>query len=102
MSEPKWTPGPWRINKYRSIGAGETGCQPIVAHIEPFYGEDRQFGDDGANAHLIAAAPDLYAALAEAEQQIEYLHANFSPTGTGEAVLTRARIALAKARGEQP
>lgn len=53
------------------------------------------------NAHLIAAAPELYEALTEAVLQIEYLHGKFQPTGSGEAVLARSKIALSKARGEQ-
>ena len=55
-----------------------------------------------ANANLISAAPELYDALSETALQIEYLHDKFSETGTGNAVLVRARIALAKAHGEQP
>ena len=47
------------VNKYGSIGANDYGTKPIVAHVEPFYGADRQYGDHTANARLIAAAPIL-------------------------------------------
>lgn len=59
MMKSRFTPGPWRINKYGTVGAGEFGQAPVVAAIEPFYGTDQRFGDHSANARLIAAAPDL-------------------------------------------
>ena len=55
------TPGPWSVNKYGSVGAGKFGTWPIIAAIEPFYGEDRKHGDHTANARLIAAAPETAA-----------------------------------------
>lgn len=65
MSES--TPRPWRINKYGSIGAGQFGTEPIVAHIEPLFGRDGDIGDHAANAALIVRAvnahDDLVAAL---------------------------------------
>lgn len=48
-----------------------------------------------ANAHLIAAAPDLYEALENAVAALESW--NVSPIGG----LPKMRAALAKARGEQ-
>lgn len=84
MAEPKFTPGPWRINKYRSVGAGELGTAPIVAHVEPFYGDDRKYGDDDANARLIAASPDLHEA-ARLQEAAEDAHAN-CPECDGEGV----------------
>ena len=92
MSE-KWTPGPWAVNGDK---------------IETTYGTLRRrvaIIDDGAgvespeaNAHLIAAAPDLYAALKEL---YDVLYAAID----GDRVWTMdmqqaARDALAKARGE--
>ncbi len=53
-----------------------------------------------ANARLIAAAPALLEALAECGLQIEYLHDKFGGTGSGEAVLARARAVIAKATGQ--
>jgi hypothetical protein len=37
----------------------------------------------------------MVCALHDAKLQIEYLHAKFQPTGSGEAVLARIRAALA-------
>jgi hypothetical protein len=53
-----------------------------------------------ANARLIAAAPELVEACHNAISQIEYLHEKFSPTRSGEAVLSQLRAALAKAGAE--
>lgn len=58
-----FTPGPWGVNKYGSIGAGKFFAHPTVATVEPFYGEDTVHGDHVANARLIAAAPEMYEAL---------------------------------------
>ena len=88
------TPGPWTVNKYRSIGAGEHGTRPIVAHVEPFYGTDRQYGDDTANARLIAAAPDMLAALCLAQDTLT------PPRGDEEQeALAAITAAIAKAQG---
>ncbi len=47
------TPGPWRVNKYGGIGAGEFGTDPVIINSDGW--------DDGTEAdiRLIAAAPDL-------------------------------------------
>jgi hypothetical protein len=100
-----WTKGPWKVNKYGSVGAGATGAAPIVAHIEPFYGEDQRHGDDCANASLIAAAPDLYAALEEWHSVYagwdDHQLARRTDPATVERV-KRTSAALARARGETP
>ncbi len=44
------------------------------------------------------ARRDIATVLREAVQQIEYLHAKFNTTGSGEAVLSRARAVLAKSQ----
>jgi hypothetical protein len=98
MTAQKWTPGPWGLNKYGSVGAGAGWHVPIVATVEPFYGVDERFGDHKANARLIAAAPDLYLALAAV---LGWLDDN--PTGVGMLTAANyAREVLAKARGETP
>jgi hypothetical protein len=64
---PTHTPGPWHVDK--------------IAAITSFYVTDN-YGDDiarvqggsassGANAHLIAAAPEMYAVLREIAKSIE-------------------------------
>ena len=99
--QPKWTPGPWRYD--RTNGSPTTG-EHMIAGAKPGYlaeVRDCGSGDVRANAHLIAAAPDLYAALDNLET---------AATGAGvphqqerkllHECITAARAALAKARGE--
>jgi hypothetical protein len=124
QSETKWTPGPWRVGaEYRGEitdivarvpeGMPCTGTQTIAimrTDIEALTLEARG-AEISANAHLIAAAPDLYAALEEMLKHGE--HEGECDNGDGEfcacmlhlapseARAQKARAALAKARGEQ-
>ena len=107
--QPKWTPGPWRYD--RTNGSPTTG-EHMIAGAKPGYlaeVRDCGSGDVRANAHLIAAAPDLYAALddllaayAEPDQQICCGGHGCGCRGASVRDLAehRARAALAKARGE--
>jgi hypothetical protein len=63
MSERKWTPGPWFVGKDLSIGPNGQGVSVIVAACD--------YDHADANAHLIAAAPDLYEALEDAALALE-------------------------------
>jgi hypothetical protein len=105
MSEPKWTRGPWRNNKYGSIGAGPLGHTPIVAIIEEFYGEDRSDGDSSANANLIASAPELYEALdavvkdIQDYERVNDLYPNPGKTECWQSV-TNALAVMRRACGE--
>lgn len=61
--QPKWTPGPWRYD--RTNGSPTTG-EHMIAGAKPGYlaeVRDCGSGDVRANAHLIAAAPDMAEAL---------------------------------------
>ena len=69
MSEPKWTPGPWRASVEEPpfrIGDCLQG-QQIWGRCRIAFTERQNVGaaQEAANAHLIAAAPDLYEALSE-------------------------------------
>ena len=96
--QPKWTPGPWAMETVRtSCGT----CHRIGPFPRPAYAskpegwacvyDDYPPGvgspDLLANAHLIAAAPDLYAALVHAQQNMPH----------PDQMIDEA---LAKARGE--
>ena len=59
MTERKWTPGPWGI-----IG-GSDGVEWDIYVDGPTTGYDGDY-QNHADAHLIAAAPDLYEALEDA------------------------------------
>ena len=91
--QPKWTPGPWRYD--RTNGSPTTG-EHMIAGAKPGYlaeVRDCGSGDVRANAHLIAAAPDLYAAL-------DGLLGLLDAGSLYEPQAYAARAALAKARGE--
>lgn len=99
MSETKFTPGPWVYrSKTREIGTVDKsdtqsyGMLLVVAYIDGFDHEEHE-----ANAHLIAAAPDLYDAL-------QNLLSRLANDADGHAWFMDEQeasiIALAKARGE--
>lgn len=113
MSEPKFTKGPWRVGKpfYQSTSkqnvtpilwdsptCGECGKgdgEWLVAWTFPNSLKKPQFK---FNAHLIAAAPDLYAAL-EALESAFMAHTKWN--GEPPVEINNALAALAKANGEK-
>jgi hypothetical protein len=111
MMSEKFTPGPWWTDAVYneedlgcSIIAANTDCGPMpgnptrgqVAFATEILPEDAETAK--ANAHLIAAAPDLYAAL-------ESLRGNVIGWGDDSQIeaisddLRAASAALARARG---
>ena len=101
MTERKWTPGPWEIGNDNRIEDGGYGVAVIV--------DDCPNHEASANAHLIAAAPDMYEALKTARDYVfdasngglVWSDGHNDPLvemATGD--LTRIDAALAKARGE--
>jgi hypothetical protein len=109
--ETKWTPGPWAIAKRgrdrRSERLGwleirdANGCPVVHAGSVTIWQEDGgQDHDAGvrmseADAALIAAAPDLYEALAAVVDAIPVGKVSIA----ARVALDNARAALAKARG---
>ena len=94
MTAAPWTPGPWTVHKSRTtddvgiIGGG--GC------LAECFSEIRRKNENAvreqeANAHLIAAAPDLYAALEMAKLWLDV---------DGRFDMQGINAALAKARGQ--
>jgi hypothetical protein len=107
MTAPKWTPGAW-TTKYDpsthriEINAAEYGRCVSFIHVPPATGHDVC----EANAHLIAAAPELYAALEnilaiiDASCGIDGWHRNGDVAEWGQfEEIDTARAALAKAEG---
>ncbi len=104
-NETMWSQGPWRagseVNDSRD--AGRWGIQnndffiaTTCADVE--FNEERSQLREEFNARLIAAAPDLYSALEElVAVSWEDIGAD---DGSESPVMYRARLALAKARGE--
>jgi hypothetical protein len=111
MTDKKWTPGPW-------VTEILTGCDPNGDEWETdievsstcgkhIHGYDLGYNEDvdleiKANAHLIAAAPDLYDALEAAEESIVAFVEGVGIYGCIGAndILVQVRTAMAKARGE--
>lgn len=106
MAETKFTPGPWayrprEFDDWGLVRGGPDGFPVAQARagrmmIDGEDNEHRRKGTDpyGANAHLIAAAPDLFKAL---EDMLPAFVANFT---YDDERAVRAFAALAKARGE--
>ncbi len=110
MSEkPMWTPGPWEVRRAKypvdgefdyAIGAEIDDAQYCIAEA---FGRaaEYQYLPAEANAHLIAAAPEMYEALER------WLRLATNPQISSEtywrewpSIRDAADAALAKARGE--
>lgn len=128
MNATKFTPGPWVLENGADIFGplgGDSGdglnCDDNdawqvaeVGYYQTFVdGELVDLGENvrKSNAHLIAAAPELYEALEEAEKDLVAAQVNarraaaHDPawSGVSEAIqpsIDRARAARAKARGD--
>ena len=87
MAEPKYTKGPWENVDDAYI---EAANGTVVVNEMNTALPDEQIT---ANAHLIAAAPELYEAL---EAMLR-----FGDIGSRAAAEIKAHAALAKARGER-
>lgn len=100
MTAPKFTPGPWRV--VHSTGDVDAHDRNIARTQQGgFYKVD--------DAHLIAAAPELYQALCNLRIRYESLFDIYQrptyaegcdPQSDLELALTEANAAIAKARGE--
>ena len=97
MSETKFTPGPWRVEETRSdrvrivvVGPDMEICKRVVraGYVQT---------EARANAHLIAAAPDMHEALEACAAILPRYHMAGKTTGEDEehsAVLNRVIEAL--------
>lgn len=103
MSETRFTPGPWEV----MLGHGGRWFIRVVKHSTPYIAEQMD-STNPANADLIAAAPDLYAALEKCARALRHYEHVFNqlydgatrsyPAGVDAEKLAMA--VLAKARGE--
>lgn len=113
MSETKWTPGPWfvsgvrfrmnggewiSVNRYNEAAKSDDNIACI--------GFDPRTGAGRRDAFLIAAAPDLYAALERAAGTLAMARERLEQAGFMQAAKdcaedeAAARTALSRARGE--
>jgi hypothetical protein len=101
----KFTPGPWRIVD-KGIRA-EKGYICFLADWPHHYeGQDKRYADElverDANAHLIAAAPDLYEACRGAVVTIEALFADLGRDPSNNDNYCRLKDVLLKVEGGRP
>lgn len=88
-NESAWTPGPWTSDGILIWKANSVIAQADIGDVDHIE-EERE-----ANARLIAAAPELYEALA----WMAGLFNEATTEGVFSDALTHAHAALAKARG---
>lgn len=94
----KHTPGPWKVSEWihgKYSGTMIDTGKDIVANVMDLLCADERPGEKAANAHLIAAAPEMLAALREIAG---YPHIE-GPGLTIERARTVARATIAKAEG---
>lgn len=95
----KHTPGPWNNGIGQIVFQGEGwdpyGRQRRIATCEPSTRTQKDWEETWANARLIAAAPDLLAALTQIS---DYARKDGDAIAQHLAVIARA--AIAKATGE--
>lgn len=100
---PSHTPGPWHVGAHGEIGTDESciaiPCDKVREHIIIARSVSSKIGwrERNANTRLIAAAPDLLAALFGLLNTCE-LNAPEMEIETQEAI-NAAVIAIAKAKG---
>jgi len=124
MSETKWTPGPWEAVKedYPETGDVVKGMGSVEGEIFTICQMcDFDEPELSANRNLAAAAPELYEALDKTDEIMEALLVFYAmdqyeqrSIDWAQSILKRGalasvserrianRLALAKARGEQP
>lgn len=87
------TPGPWDASR----------CATPPGHTQyTIYAGDTRVAmafETDANAHLVAAAPDLLAALESTTRCLAWHMNKHGTAGMDVLILTNARAALAKAKG---
>jgi hypothetical protein len=92
-NETKWTPGPWQFRFFfRMIRAVRNHQTTLGMMLQP---DDTR---DVYDAHLIAAAPELYEALVNIVANVT--SPDNAHYGADEEYIDAALAALAKARGE--
>ena len=98
--QPKWTPGPWAVERNKRTWGWVDVVGPSLGVGGPTQATDLTLADEVkriAEAHLIAAAPDMAEAL---EKALNFITNTESEMGETLPCGDAARAALAKARGQ--
>ena len=103
-TETKFTKGPWECGPARNY----TGYYIAPRHRLPTLAavKDESItvfnfpGQTQANAHLIAAAPELYEVLEAAQEELRLIRMKDTDAVYDPTLKVRMSAALAKARGE--
>lgn len=104
MSETKFTKGPWHVieHSWSDVGVYAGDNRVVLLSILHEATEDNQQElerRDSANAHLIAAAPCLYAFVEKLRQRLDE-GVLADAAGESYGLLLEAEALVAKARGE--
>jgi hypothetical protein len=97
-----YTPGPWKVetwkynNNTREVLTIQTQCDAIAQTCGIWRDGDDSSAEEAANARLIAAAPDLLAAL-DALTEWGCTHTGPRDDNSPHELLIAARAAIAKA-----
>lgn len=107
-TDTKWTRGPWQVSFGKLVRIKDSRSLTTIAgvHRQGRYTGELDNGQVAANAHLISAAPELFAALDVLLANSGYTHMDDAglrceaELGNGIApILLRCRATLAKAAG---
>ena len=100
------TPGPWELNDFDGIPIAKVSLYVITAPCTPNVGSGLSRDENAANARLIAAAPDLLAALKAVSETGDDCPMcdrgrlrNPAKTHWPECPFGRAQVVIAKAEG---
>ena len=94
------TPGPWHVATRRIEFHSERVFAAGSRYIACIGGSDDTVEEQKANAHLIAAVPDLLEALEDVTDRLDWLNSDDNARIMEATDKARSAIAKAKARGE--
>ena len=101
--QPKWTKGPWAVERNKRTWGWVDVVGPSLGVGGPTRATDLTLADEVkriAEAHLIAAAPDMAEAVRAALAISDKYVGDEGRTAECQAVYDQCAAALAKARGE--
>lgn len=98
-----FTPGPWKVHSEHGEIGNITNADGSIVVAQAQQVEPRSHEVRVANAYLIAAAPEMLAALIKAEVallELEHMTGGGDDEISIESEILTVRAAIAKARGE--